>query len=736
MACVSLTSRNVRLRTTLTFGARWHPLATADVQLEMLPGLRARRHHLNTQHGFLCMCAKCEADSKEKEESAEPTETQGKRAAAAVATAVATANEDIAMHQAGEPEFMNVAELLAAQSTSVGGGTQDTLAAFDARLVDRFVSAQVMEQRGQAELAAATYSALLDDYFASRSGESPGESLGESPESPAATEGFDESGCADLGTPPAPLVASVALNSLGGFLLDEGHLERARSCFVRSLELWPRHGMALVNLADLERENGSRDAAVEHYTTAAALPPLLADDEEDEEDDDGEEEEDDAEHDAASGRGDERGWFTSWVAAPRAEAVSLASYMLALHLHQSLCFEGARRLLRRFRGVKFRVAPSIWRAVAEPTAPPRSLLTSSQARDCGLVRRFDGALPKPLLRALQTAFAPGASFWQETDYKERGYFSFWHDLRTQKQQPAHLVELLARHLLPITGGEDRIVGAEWWVHTRSERRSIGHQMHFDTEECTLAQGRVLHPLVSTVVYLSGMPAPDANGSLGSTAAARGSTDPTVVFDMRVEDDGAETAAVSHPAQGSVLFFPGDRLHCVCPAGVSSATRKRGNGGDGRGSAEKLTPSENLPQRLTLMIGFWAEDVASEGKRRPLGACGPIPRATRACSWPSSLAIPAALRTTDLPAATSIAVPRAVPVVEAPWQNLEEQEDLDLESEVEEERNGRVHEAPLHDAKEAEMDAANAAWEGRLEVPEARNHRFFVGGLCEFREQLC
>ena len=46
MACVSLTSRNVRLRTTLTFGARWHPLATADVQLEMLPGLRARRHHL------------------------------------------------------------------------------------------------------------------------------------------------------------------------------------------------------------------------------------------------------------------------------------------------------------------------------------------------------------------------------------------------------------------------------------------------------------------------------------------------------------------------------------------------------------------------------------------------------------------------------------------------------------------------------------------------------------------
>ena len=127
------------------------------------------------------------------------------------------------MHQAGEPEFMNVAELLAAQPPRLVVAA-DTLAAFDARLVDRFVSAQVMEQRGQAELAAATYSALLDDYFASRSGESPGASPGASL---AATEGFDESGCASRHF--RPLVASVALNSSAAFCWMRATW-RARSC--------------------------------------------------------------------------------------------------------------------------------------------------------------------------------------------------------------------------------------------------------------------------------------------------------------------------------------------------------------------------------------------------------------------------------------------------------------------------------------------------------------------------
>ena len=673
--------------------------------------------------------------------------------------AVAVVQEEEEVQQQKESEFMDVAEVLAAQAAEGASSSSSALAssAFAASLVERFVSAQVLEQRGDAAQAAAAYENLIADYFEARapaatvtssacaaSASSASSAAADSSAAAAAGLAFDEVTSAGADAPPAPLVVSVALNSLGGFLLDDGELGKAKACFLRSLEIWPRHGMALVNLGDLERENGSREQALEHYAAAAALLPCSAQDGEEEgeesvgEESVGEEESEEEEEEVSSESGDGEGyggggtsvpaWFASWVAAPRAEAVALASYMQALHLHQSLQFRKARSLLRRFRGVNFRVAPTVWRTVSEPIAPPRALLSPSEARDYDLVRRFDSALPKPLLRALQRAFSPASQFWVETDYKERGYFSFWHDL-SGGDEPSNLVEVLARHLLPITGCADRIVGAEWWVHTRSERRSIGHQMHFDTEECTLAQGRVLHPLVSTVVYLSGMPAPDANGSLGSTAAARGSADPTVVFDMRVADQTATTASVSHPAQGSVLFFPGDRLHCVCPAGVSSATRKRSrtelsNGGSGSGSGSGgsgLTASENLPQRLTLMIGFWAEDVASEGKRRPLGACGPLPRATRACTWPSSLAIPEALRAAEMPSAQSIAVPRAVPSVVGPWESVREEEGGEEEEVGGEEDQGQ---------------AADAAWEGRLELPEARNHRFFVSGLEEFRQQLC
>lgn len=40
---------------------------------------------------------------------------------------------------------------------------------------------------------------------------------------------------------------------------------------------------------------------------------------------------------------------------------------------------------------------------------------------------------------------------------------------------------------------DRIVGCEWWVHSKAARsRALGHQMHFDTEEGVLhAEGAVV-----------------------------------------------------------------------------------------------------------------------------------------------------------------------------------------------------------------------------------------------------
>ena len=226
------------------------------------------------------------------------------------------------------------------------------------------------------------------------------------------------------------------------------------------------------------------------------------------------------------------------------------------------------------------------------------------------------------------------------------------------------------------------------------------------------RGEVVHPAVSSVLYLSGA----------------GRADPTVVLDQRVGDcegRGARLAHVSHPVEDAVLMFPGDRLHCVCPSppppqpatdgggagGAGGAKRKRGaaaaaapaaSGGGGGGSGGELRAAAGLPQRVTLMIGFWARDVASVVKRPPLGACAAVPRPSRKCTWPKLLA-PSGGGGGGGPAPT----PRRLPVhrVPDPWEAL------------------------------PAARAARDPWAGRLAVPEARNHRFFVRTMAEFRRQL-
>ena len=70
--------------------------------------------------------------------------------------------------------------------------------------------------------------------------------------------------------------------------------------------------------------------------------------------------------------------------------------------------------------------------------------------------------------------------------------------------PMNAVERLAALLLPLTGCAEAIVGCEWWVHSKAKSNGTGHQMHFDTEEGTLhATGEIVHPVVSSVLYLSG-----------------------------------------------------------------------------------------------------------------------------------------------------------------------------------------------------------------------------------------
>merc|ERR1711938_473195 len=101
---------------------------------------------------------------------------------------------------------------------------------------------------------------------------------------------------------------------------------------------------------------------------------------------------------------------------PREAAVAISSYLLSLLLTLTRrCDEAVPHLARL--GFRHRLAPAVWAAVTvpppEPPPPARPLVT-----------RFSDAVPPALLRQLKHAFGPSSPFWTESNYKQRGYFSF------------------------------------------------------------------------------------------------------------------------------------------------------------------------------------------------------------------------------------------------------------------------------------------------------------------------
>jgi hypothetical protein len=301
------------------------------------------------------------------------------------------------------------------------------------------------------------------------------------------------------------------------------------------------------------------------------------------------------------------------------------------------------------------------------------------------------------------------------------------------------VEQLARVLLPLARCQtEEVVGCSWWAHAKPYGEGgRGHQLHFDTEERALnATGEVLHPAVTTVTYLSEGGAPLAEAAAlaahASASTSASAYSPTVIFDQRVADcsaraRGARVAHVVHPIEGTTLFYPGDRLHGVCPApeGTPAASappsashppneeraRKRhckaSKHSDGLEQAEEaprdesLQPATQFAPRITLMISFWTRaigprDVPAAARRASTtGVCAAVPPSTRSCSWPRTLDLDP-----ELPNWSRAApAPRImeVPAVADPWQPI----------------------------PAAQPDA----WQG-LRVPEERDTHFFVRSMAE------
>lgn len=496
------------------------------------------------------------------------------------------------------------------------------------------------------------------------------------------------------GAPPAlatrvSLLHSVASNALGELRLDEAlelgfpstgldcePLQLAIAHFDAALRSWPRNAPALFSLGQIRKDRGQTCGALELFGRAAELPTA----------------------DPAGAGGKHAAWREVWVFAPRRPAVA-AGAMTAALLHSQAGEHGAALpLLRRF-GFRLRLSPHVWAAAA--SSPPPAPLGAPPPSPPDPVRLYADAVPDAMADRLRRAFAPSAAYWRETGYhtasSEKRYFTFFYSCAAR---PSNAVEALIARLRPLLGRQD-LACAEWWVHTRPVGRHPGHELHYDLEESLLeASGRVLHPLVSSVVYLSG----------GASAG------PTIVLDERLSPDGeppqpepreragkrprpggdapseaqaragagertARRCWLAHPLERGFFSFPGHLLHGVLPvdappraaAGTPPLARRgeprRRAPAEADGWPAPEQPGAAGEQRLTLLVAWYGEDVRSSGSRargRGLGPQGAVPRPSRRVTWPRDLEMGDERPRVGPPGAARVAAPerapRQVPVV--------------------------------------------------------------------------
>lgn len=331
----------------------------------------------------------------------------------------------------------------------------------------------------------------------------------------------------------------------------------------------------------------------------------------------------------------------------------------------------ARRHLARL-GVSHRLHPKIWSHSAEKTKP---LLPCDQAQLKNNIPAVatGGVLPHKLYQRLCQVFSPESPYWKESEYSQRGYYSFFmvcpNSNHREKDFIGNLMEdVIFNFLLPLAEkklkacrSDAPIVGAEWWVHTRPLSSNLGHQLHFDTDEDLLSQDQqeISHPILSSVLYLTG------------SAQGAGST---VVLDQTPNSSEVATKAwICKPTDNSFLLFPGDRLHGVLPCSGSFKLLDTPVQTDVR-VEDLLGPREStnadVPHRLTLMVGFWTRHVPDRMKHRRLyGPCGPMPPASDEHSWVKDIENeykPCGVSISSIESPTTFA---SVPVVEPVWEKL-------------------------------------------------------------------
>mmetsp|Transcript_26922 Transcript_26922/g.74006 ORF Transcript_26922/g.74006 Transcript_26922/m.74006 type:complete len:726 (+) Transcript_26922:56-2233(+) len=396
-------------------------------------------------------------------------------------------------------------------------------------------------------------------------------------------------------------------------------------------------------------------------------------------------------------------------------------------------------------GLTHRLHPNVWRT--DPSTPVAVVPTKPPV----VFQPPGGIIPPHLYDTVTKLFAPSAAYWKESNYSSRGYYSFFHEYdRANRQQPRNLIEeVVVNHLMPraqqcldnMEGGDDdeldsnestKICGFEWWVHTRPIKANLGHNLHFDTDESMLDQeGKVTHPVLSSVLYLTG----GQNGDLEANTMSSSPAGATIILDETPDSTSVgEYCWQGIPKDNTFLVFPGDRLHGVLPCPGSLA--REGGGSDDNASLMEMktlihdlkdhkggesdggslpSSSESPPNRLTFMVGFWTRNVPATMKHRSLyGPCGPLPPATEEHTWVRDIMVGYNSETKEeRPVADKVMTATALPRVSPAWEVITNQEDRSYDNEEE-----YIQQAPPP------------------VIPYGIDHRFFVRNapVC-FRESL-
>lgn len=175
------------------------------------------------------------------------------------------------------------------------------------------------------------------------------------------------------------------------------------------------------------------------------------------------------------------------------EIEATAAFMSALLLSTLGKHEEALHNLKKF-DLTHRIHPNVWKAahssITEPPAREKSekgstvmfqptLYLADGTNSNGSQEYIPkGVLPSHLYQRMCTLFAPKAAYWTESDYNNRGYYSYFIDLddcsngKSVREKPTNIIEdVIVNHLLPLVQmiaeiRNRKIVGAEWWCHTR------------------------------------------------------------------------------------------------------------------------------------------------------------------------------------------------------------------------------------------------------------------------------